>query len=149
MAGEFIQVVLPWLPSLLTLAGWYLVNHQNNTRERRKDARNAADRCKTLARESAQLAIKYWKDDQADVSAFQLRAALEELEVELRRFPTKKGRKELNEKYADLVDFITGDDFDTADRQQKLAGHSLMKGISRTRQAFLHEVEAQFEKHYH
>jgi hypothetical protein len=148
MAGEFFKDALPWLPPLLTLAGWFLVNHQNNSRERRKDARSAADRCKTLARESAQLAIKYW-EAKADDSVWQLKAALEELEVEIRRFPAEKGRNELNEKYTDLVEVITGDDFDTATRQPKLADDAITKNIARTRQAFLHEVEAQFEKHYH
>lgn len=148
MAGEFIKDALPWLPPLLTLAGWFLVNHQNNTRERRKDARSAADRCKTLARESAQLAIKYW-EAHADAPVWQLKAALEELEVEVRRFPTNKGRTELNEKYADLVEVITGDDFDTPTRQPKMTGNAMVMNIARTRQAFLHEVEAQFEIHYH
>lgn len=148
MGQEITKDLLPWLPPLLTLAGWFLVNHQNNTRERRKDARSAADKCKTLAREGAQLAIKYW-EAAAGESGWQLKAALEELEVEVRRFPVSKGRPQLNERYADFVEVITGDDFESLSRKSRSPDDTVMKDIARTRQAFLHEVESQFEKHYH
>lgn len=145
---DWAKDLLPWLPSMLTLAGWFLVNHQNNTRERRKDARSAADKCKTLTREGAQLAIKYWEAAPSEAT-WQLKAALEELEVEIRRFSMKKGREELMEKYSDFVEVITGDDFDSATRKARSPDDLIQKSIARTRQAFLHEVEIQFERHYH
>ena len=148
MWGALAKEMLPWLPSLLTLAGWFLVNHQNNTRERRKDARSAADKCKALAREAAQLGIDYWGG--GDQVAWKVKAALEELEVEIRRFPAHKGREQLTDALADFVDAVaTGDDFDTTHRAPKPPDGLVMRDLARTRQAFLHVVEAQFEKYFH
>ena len=147
MSVDIIKDYLPWAPSLLTLAGWYLVNAQNNSRERRKEVRSGADRCKALARDAAQTAIKYW-EGKPDGAAWHVKANLEELEVEIRRFPISKGREELNNRYVDLVNAIAAEDFESANMQKKPPTDPIMRCISRTKQALLHEVECQFERHF-
>ena len=138
---------LPWMPSLLTLLGWFLVNHQNNTREQRKEMRAAADQCKNLAREGVELGMKYWVGDE-DTHAWQVKAALDELEVEICRFPDHKGRIKLLEHHADLLDAITGSDFESVTRKVRPATDPLMRNVAKVRQRILHEIENQFQTHY-
>jgi 16S rRNA G1207 methylase RsmC len=147
MDWGFLKALLPWLPPMLTLVGWSLVNRQNNQREKRKDVRSAADQCKKLARESTQLAVIHWKSTN-DASAWQVKALLEEMEIELRRFPAGEVRECLTNKCSVLIDVILDGDFDAATRQPKLSGDPLMKCIAGARQSFLHEIEFQFEKLY-
>ena len=145
--SEWAKDLLPWAAPLLTLAGWFLVNKQNNARESRKEARSAADRCKILTRESAQLGIKYW-EAKPDATSWQVKALLEELEVEICRFPEKKGRPDLLAKHIDLVEAIMGYDFDSARMQPKTPTDPVMRDIAKARQRLLFEVEHQFEAHY-
>lgn len=141
--GDF----LPWLPSAFTLIGWRIVNQQNNQREARKDIRGAADRCKTLARDVAQSGFTYWAG-QDEVKTWQIKAALEELEVEIGRFPESKGGAELLVCHVDFVDAVTGYDFESVTFYKKAADHPVFHLIALTRQRLLAEIESQFKKHY-
>lgn len=146
--SEWAKDILPWAAPLLTLAGWFLVNHQNNARESRKEARSAADRCKTLVREASQLGIEYW-EGKPEAASWQVKAILEELEVELCRFPEKQGRPQLLVKHVDLVEAITGHDFDSTTMVPKLHNDPVMREIANARQRLLFEVESQFSAHFH
>lgn len=139
--------LLPWLPPVFTLIGWYIVNQQNNQRETRKDLRAAADRCKALARDVAQLGFKYWAG-QDNVKTWQIKAGLEELEVELDRFPEAKGGADLMSCYVDFVEAIAGYDFESATFYSKAADHPVFRQVSSTRQRLLAEIEFQFKKHH-
>lgn len=138
---------LPWLPSVFTLAGWYIVNRQSNQREARKDMRAAADKCKALARDTAQLGFKYWAG-QDDVKTWQIKAALEELEVEIGRFPQTKGGAELMDCYVNFVESVAGYDFESVTFYSKAADHPVFRQIQSTRQRLLAEIESQLKKHY-
>ena len=144
---EWKSDLLPWLPSAFTLAGWHIVNRQNNLRESRKDIRGAADRCKALTRDVAQLAFKYWAG-QDTVQPWQIKALLEELEVEIGRFPESKGGVELMVVYVDFVDAVAGYDFESATLTSKPADHPVFRQIPSIRQRLLAEIESQFKKHY-
>lgn len=138
---------LPWAAPILTLVGWFLVNRQNNTRETRKEARSAADRCKTLAREVAQAGMEFW-EGKPGVATWQIKAQLEELEVEIRRFPLNKGQPVLMERYVDLVDAIIGMDFDTPAIKHRAVADPLFAGIAKARHAFIFQIEVQFDMHF-
>lgn len=138
---------LPWLPSVFTLLGWYVINRQNNQRESRKDLRAAADRSKVLAREIAQLGFKYWAG-QDETKAWQIKATLEELEVEIGRFPQVKRCSSLMDRYVDFVDAVTGYDFESTNFYKKAEDHPVFQKISLTRQKLLAEIENQFKNLY-
>mgnify|MGYP003586266291 FL=1 len=139
--------LLPWTAPAITLLGWYIVNGQNNARERRKEARSAADRCKTIAREVTQLGYNYWLG-KGNVEAWQIKAQLEELEVEIARFPEGKGRSKLIDRHIDLVEAITGLDFESATMKPRESGHVIYREIAIARQRLLAEIEQQFSQHF-
>lgn len=142
-----LKEFLAWLPALLTLVGWFLVNHQNNAREARKEARSAADRCKTLARDAAHLGMQYWQQE-PKIPSWQIKAVLEELEVEVCRFPEDRGRREILNKYIDLVEAITCDEFEAGVMHPRESTSPVMREIVRTRSLLLAEVEKQFQAHF-
>lgn len=139
--------LLPWAAPVFTLIGWFLVNHQNNVREKRKEARAAADRCKTLAREVSQLGYNYWLG-KPDVAPWQIKAHLEELEVEITRFPENKGRSQLIDRHIDVVEAITGLDFESSTMKPRPLGHSVYREMALSRQRLLSEIEQQFSKNF-
>lgn len=139
--------LLPWAGPVITLIGWFIVNGQNNDRERRKEARSAADRCKTLAREVSQLGYNYWLG-KGDVAPWQIKAQLEELEVEITRFPESKGRSKLIDRHIDLVEAITGLDFESATMKPRAASHAIYREMAIARQRLLAEIEQQFSQHF-
>lgn len=147
MGVDWTKDVLPWAPPALTVLGWHLVNRQSNAREVRKEMRAASDRCKALTRESVDLGIQYWTAS-SNIQAWKVKAALEELDVEISRFPEGRGRQELFEKHADLMDVITGADFESPSRRVCSPDDPVVRAMTRSRQRLLVEIESQFEKHF-
>ncbi|MEY4977960.1 MAG: hypothetical protein RLZZ352_230 [Pseudomonadota bacterium] len=132
--------LLPWLPPIVTLLGWWVVNRQNNQRETRKEARSAADRCKVLAREVSQYGIEYWSCS-ANVEPWKIRAAFEELEVEIERFQDKGMQKRLLDLQVELVEAVMGYNFDTAGFKPVAQDHPVFKEIPIARQRLLSSIE--------
>lgn len=144
---DWTKDVLPWAPPALTVLGWYLVNRQSNKREIRKEMRSACDRCKALVREAVVLGIQYWSGTN-NVQAWQVKAMLEELDIELCRFPDRHGRQDLLGKYADLLDAITGHDFESQSRKVRGPTDQVIREMTKARQRLLVEIESTFERHY-
>lgn len=147
MPVDWTKDVLPWAPPALTVLGWYLVNTQSNKREVRKEMRSACDRCKALAKEAVVLGVQYWVGSK-DVAAWQVKVVLDELDIEVCRFPEHQGRAELLGKYADLVDAITGYDFESSSPKSREPGDPVMREMTKARQRLLVEIEHQYEKHF-
>lgn len=131
--------LIPWLPSLFTLLGWSVVNWQNNTREQRKEARSAADRCKVLLRDASKTAIQYWSG-QNEAKDWQVRALFEELEVEIGCLP-QKNIDALLKIYSALVDAALGYNFGTATFKPVAPDHPVFKEITLSRQRLLSAIE--------
>ena len=147
MAFDWKVDVLPWVGPCLTLFGWFLVNRQNNQRELRKEMRTAADNCKVLARDVSILGFEYWQGD-ADASSWKIRSVLDELEIELSRFPEEKGRPQLLEKHIELTDAITGGQFESVARPKRNSNDQEMRVIAKCRERLLREIEIKFQEHY-
>lgn len=138
---NFKADLLPWLPPMFTLAGWVIVNNQNNHRETRKEARSAADRCKVLTREVAQYGVEYWSGTGNDVQPWKIRAGFEELEVEIERFHDEGMRKRLLNLQVELVDAVMGYNFDIAGFKPVAQDHPVFKQIPAARQSLLFAIE--------
>ena len=50
---------MQFVPWVLIIVGWAIVNHQNNRRETRKEARSMADNAKRSTIELAALGVKF------------------------------------------------------------------------------------------
>ncbi len=144
---NFKADLLPWLPPIFTLAGWVIVNNQNNHREARKEARSAADRCKELTREVAQHGIEYWSGT-GDVQPWKIRIGFEELEVETERFQDEKMRALLLELQVELVEAVMDNNFDTADFKPVDKYDPVFKAISAAKQRLLFAIERELAKQF-
>lgn len=94
------------------------------------------------------MGVQYWKGE-PDISAWKIKALLEELEVEVCRFDEGPGRQKLLEHHVDLLDAIMGYDFDNEVINPKPVTHQIWRDIAKARQKFLFEVEHQFSQLFH
>jgi len=133
------DAILPWLPSVFTLLGWGVVNRQNNTREQRKEARSAADRCKVLLRDASKTAIQYWSG-QGEAKDWQVRALFEELEVEIGCLP-QKNIDALLKVHSALIDAALGYNFGASGFKPVTPDHPVFKEITQSRQRLLSAIE--------
>ena len=65
--------IVTWL---LIIAGWLLVNHQNNIREKRKEIRTILDKIQSFLDEIEIQAIQYHTNQASSDLAFQLKRSL-------------------------------------------------------------------------
>lgn len=133
-----------WTPAAMTLAGWAVINWQNNRRETRKEGRSTADNAKKLAKDAASIGIGYWQQ-RPDNLSWQVKAALEELEVELSRFPGFAQGSLLMNQFVKFDDAITGDDFESAQPRMLTLSDPLIKKIIYRRNMLLAEIEREFK----
>lgn len=138
--------LLQWLPALIAIGGWVIVNSQNNKRETRKEGRAAADCAKKLTMEAAALGVAYLKGDRAD--SFAVKLIMEALEVELARFPLFNQGSRLMGRYVDFDTAITGGDFESPAQPTFTASSPEIRKVGNARNQLLSEIEAQFKLHY-
>lgn len=139
--------LLAWAPLMVTLVGWYIVNHQNNKREARKEGRAAADRCKDLATSVCELGTKYWLG-QPDAEAWHIKAQLDQLDVEIDCFPLYGGQSPLCDAVIKLIDAITDGDFETLSLKPHQPTDPRIANIRVARNRTLREIERQFKAHF-
>ena len=136
-----------YLPLLLVVAGWAVVNHQNNRRETRKEMRALLDSTKKATVEVARLAVAYYCDAEAE-AAHEIKWSLQALEIELERLPGFDQRSRLLKKFVEFSEAATGGDFESADRPKRTRAAPEIASIQRTRNLLIAELELQFKKQY-
>lgn len=136
--------IITWL---LIIVGWGIVNHQNNIRETRKEARSMADEAKTSVVNTCTAAIAYFSDSN-ETGAAELKSSLELLEIELERFPLFKDGSTLMVKFLNFNQAIMGGDFESLTREIKGLDSAEVKSLRRSRNALLAEIERQFRIHF-
>lgn len=146
-AGDSGLNLLAWAPLLVTLAGWFIVNHQNNKREERKEGRAGADRCKALANSACELGTKYWLG-QSGADTWKIKAELEQLDLEIACFPLYNGQSPLALAVVGLMDAITDGDFETKSMTPAEPNDPRITNIRVARNCVLREVERQFRAHF-
>ena len=138
-----------YLPALLVVIGWGLVNHQNNKRETRKEARALIDSVKKQATDVARQAVSYHCETKPDL-AYDIKAALEQIEIELERLrdPCFHRQGPLMDAFVCFSNAITEGEFETAGAGGLLQTAPQIHRIRRTRNTLFAEVERQFRAHY-
>ncbi|WCM91756.1 hypothetical protein M5C99_15375 [Acidovorax sp. NCPPB 2350] len=147
-SGE-IEIAKLWLPVIFTLVGWFFVNHQNKRIADRKEAREAADRCKQLCRSAASEAISYLNSSrkEAKKSLQRVKEHLDELEVEVNRLPLYQGKSPLVHRLAIFNRFIMSID-EAREELDEMEILELESKIRINRTNLLLEIEKQFKVHY-
>lgn len=112
---ETADAFLRFLPVILTVVGWYLVNRQNNLRENRKEFRALFDRLKVDLMEISKKSVDYKLGGAADLSE-KIKWALQDLEVDLERIPDFK-ESDLMSAFVDFSDACMGEDFEVEGRR--------------------------------
>ena len=143
---EWSQVVT-WL---LVILGWWLVNRQNNIREKRKEIRAFIDKLQNSLDELESHAIKYHTSEKSDDLAFSLKRSLN------KKIPNKiallKSRNlDMNKCYPymkQLRQAITLENFDTANFHPRDISDDLLKKIWLSKENLSHEIEMVFSKKY-
>lgn len=119
LARELQNWLVPWLPVAVTLAGWWVVNRQNNLRERRKEERATVDAAKRLIVQTYELAMADLMADERDpLREIQVKALVEQVEVELLRLDgySVGDRSQLTTFMASFADACTGGQFESTER---------------------------------
>lgn len=139
-----------WLPLVFTLAGWIIIHHQNASLAARKEARDAIDRCKALCRSAASEALAsltHRGTKKTSRSLHIIAEYLEELDVELKRFPLYENKSPLVYRLAVFSKFAMGID-EAAEELDESELALLQTKIKISRSEFLIELEKQFKVHY-
>lgn len=133
---------------ILVIVGWGVVNHQNNRRETRKEARAAADRAKQWIAEVATAAVEYAQaPDVAKAAAIKMKLELAERELET--FPNFKVKgNPLMGRLMDFQDAATGGAFESGTAIPAGSLPELAAKINITLGALTGEIERQFTAYY-
>ena len=139
---------LPYASLLVVVVGWFVANHQANTREVRKEARSAVDEARKLIKEVANDSLKYFCEGK-DELAVPIKSGLEALEVDLDRLPNFRVKDApLMGRLVEFQDAVTGGDFEAKDRKRHPLDSAEVSAILRTRNALLAELERQFKAYF-
>jgi hypothetical protein len=139
--------IVTWIS---VIAGWWLVNRQNNIRENRKEIRALIDKIQLSLDEIESQAIQYNTNEQSSELAFQLKRSLNQ---KLRsKLDVLKLRK-LNLDKCDtfLKQFrqaVTLENFDTSSFRPQHISDDLIKKIWLTKDKLSNELEKCFAKKY-
>ena len=139
--------IVTWL---LVIAGWLLVNHQNNIREKRKEIRSILDKIQSLLDEIEFQAVNYHTGQESSDLAFQLKRSLNQklrdrLDIlKLRNIDVKKC-------YSLLIKFrqaVTLENFDTTSYKAQNLNDDLIKNIWLAKDRLSQEFEKSFANRY-
>ena len=141
--------VLPWLPIAFTLAGWYVVNRQNNKREARKEERALIDGVKKLVIDLTGQARSYMcteardEDQEADI-----KLRLSQMEIELGRLPCYAETPWLVDAVAAFGHAATSADFESATRSARKVSDPEPQTLALARNELLQKLEQLFTDRY-
>lgn len=139
--------IVTWV---LVMAGWWLVNRQNNIRENRKEIRTLIDKIQLSLDEIESQAIQYHTNEQSSEMAFQLKRSLNQ---KLRnKLDVLKLRKlDIDKCHSSLKQFrqaVTLENFDTSNFKPQHISDDLIKKIWLAKDKFSNELENCFAKKY-
>ncbi len=139
--------IVTWL---LVISGWWLVNRQNNIREKRKEIRSILDKIQSLLDEIEIQAVQYHTSQESSDLAFQLKRGLNQklrnrLDIlKLRNLDVKKCYPLLKQ-FRQAVTLIN---FDTSNFKPQNLSDDLIKNIWLAKDKLSQELEQIFSSHY-
>lgn len=139
--------ILTWL---LIIAGWVIVNHQNNIREKRKEIRVTLDKIQIFLDEIENQAIQYHTVEASNDLSFQLKRNLnQKLRDKLKILKTRNlDVKTCNSHLTKFRQAVTLDNFDTSNYKTQTLNDDLIKNILLTKDRLSQEFEQSFAKRY-
>lgn len=142
--------ILPWLPPIVTLAGWAVLNGQNNRRELRKEERALVDGAKKLVTEVSKTALEYMcAADRNEGAEADIKLTLDQVEIELGRLPRYESEGVLVTAMAQFADAATGGDFESHTKTAATRGDPGPQRLVLARNELLSKLEDLFSERYH
>jgi hypothetical protein len=139
--------IITWL---LVILGWYLVNRQNNAREKRKELRALLDQTQKLLDDIETQAIAYHTVEATGERAFFLKCTISQ---KLKHKLDVLSRRSLNLESSltllkELRKSITLNNFDSASYEKKELSDPLVRDIWLSKDRLSHELEKCFARKY-
>ena len=139
--------IVPWV---IVIAGWWLVNRQNNIREKRKEIRTIIDKVQSLLDEVESQAIQYHTNQESSDLAFQLKRSLNQ-KLRNRLDILKLRSLDVEKCYPLLKQFrqaVTLENFDTSNFKPQNISDDLIKNVWVAKDKLSHELEKSFASKY-
>ena len=135
---------------LLTVLGWLVSNLQANSRERRKEARAEVDACCDLIAELLDDARAYYLKPGTDADALpkasDIKFKMLRLLTRVERLERKAGTSDAVTHGGDLMDSITGGDFEQHTRLARVPTDPLFNRIESASHFLMDSLEESFAK---
>lgn len=133
-----------------TIVGWLVSNAQANSREKRKEARSEIDVCIKLLTELVVKSRIYFgavvSDPLSKSRASEIRFELQRLITLVERLEGKHAQFDVTGACGELMDAISGDPFESADRGMFAADSDLLLKIESDTHFLINQLEDGFAK---
>lgn len=133
-----------------TIVGWLVSNAQANSREKRKEARTEIDACIKLLAELVLKSRTYFGAAASDAlsksRAAEIRFELQRLIARVERLENKHAQFDVTGACGELMDAISGDPFESADREALTADSDLLLKIELDTLVLINQLEDGFIK---
>ena len=133
-----------------TVVGWLVSNAQANSREKRKEARTEIDACIKLLAELVLKSRTYFGAAASDAlsksRAAEIRFELQRLIARVERLEGKHAQFDVTGACGELMDAISNDPFESADREALTADSDLMLKIESDTHLLIDQLEDGFVK---
>jgi hypothetical protein len=134
----------------LTVVGWFVSNAQATSREERKETRAEIDACIKLLTELMIKSRAYYHLEVTDAlsksRASEIRFELQRLIFRVERMESKYAQFDVVGACGELMDSISGDPFESADRQALTADSDLLLKIESDTHFLINQMEDGFIK---
>lgn len=135
---------------MLVIAGWWLVNRQNNIREKRKEIRTLIDKLQVYLDDVETLAIKYHTNQESSDLAFELKRSLNQ-KLRSKLDILKLRTLDVNKCYPLLKQFrqaVTLNNFDTSSFKPQSMSDTIVTNIWLAKDKLSQELEKSFATKY-
>jgi hypothetical protein len=133
-----------------TIVGWLVSNAQANSREKRKEVRTEIDACIKLLAELVVKSRSYYGapviDSLSKSRAAEIRFELQRLITRVERLGGKHAEFDVTGACGELMDSISGDPFESADREALAADSDLLLKIESDTHVLIDQLEDGFVK---
>ena len=133
-----------------TIVGWLVSNAQANSREKRKEVRAEVDACIKLLAELVLKTRFYFgvlaTDALSKSKAAEIRFELQRLITRVERLEGKHAQFDVTGACGELMDAISGDPFESADREVLAADSDLLLRIESDTHVLINQLEDGFVK---
>ena len=144
---ELAKLIFQGITLVVTIAGWSHVSRSNDKRDQRKEARDIISDIRTLVIDIETRAFEYYKlpPGRSAEAGVLLKQQLKRLSMHATSLANQTPKVDISAALATFRTKVTGGDFESIMRPERLATDPLMGEIALAAQEFFDKVEASFQ----